>query len=169
MSETTTISTDDAKRAFERTIFWNNTAPWSTGVFEPEPPLEVIDPAPPAYLPVARQLWDGDAVLVRFHTGEFSCDVCLLPPQGDDADAGNVTSKADAAFIANLPVFMPVLLSEIKRLREALVALRSCIHRDKARNATWLHGEAWAVHVLEDALATEQGRAPGADGPAPRA
>jgi hypothetical protein len=57
------------------------------------------------------------SIIVRFLSGELTADVAMFPRRGDDADAGNVTSKADATFVAHLPVIVPTLLAEIDRLR----------------------------------------------------
>jgi hypothetical protein len=91
---------------FSQTVFWNNTARWPGQAGQDDPyPMKVIDPAPPAY--------ETEWSLIRFETGELSVDVAMLPPEGNDADCGNVTSKADAQFIANLPVYIPRLLAAL--------------------------------------------------------
>lgn len=129
MSDTDTppaAVTDAEKRiaeiaaSFSETIFWNNTEPFPAADVEEPYPLKVLDPAPPAYcVDQHGDFIEGyHPILIRFESGELTITVAELPPQGDDADAGNVTSKADAAFIANLPVYIPFLLAQLTAERE---------------------------------------------------
>jgi hypothetical protein len=109
------VTLDGIVAQFRDTIFWNdNRLPPHRPPHEAEHALEVLDPAPPAYC--VDQTDDGGPykpILLRFHSGELTVDVAEFPEQGDDADVGNVTSKADAKFVANLPVFVPFLLAAL--------------------------------------------------------
>jgi hypothetical protein len=90
--------------AFSKTIFWNNTDPW---------PAKNEEPFAFDVMHVGEQVME-DTLWVKADFGETRVTVAMLPAQGDDADAGNVTSEADAAFIANLPLIMPALLADAR-------------------------------------------------------
>ena len=115
-----TIETiEEAKELFARTIFYNWLDPVDEGLADPdhadaEYPLKVIQPPPPAY----RKPDDGKDgyALLRFEAGETSIDVAEVHITPGEESA----TLADARFIAELPVVVPLLLRRIAELEAEL-------------------------------------------------
>ena len=113
---------------FSQTIFWNNHHAWpGPDRVEDLYPLQVRPKVPEGYT-----IHEFDGPLLRFASGELTVDVCAFPQQGGDADCENVTSEADAAFVASLPVYIPALLAEIQGLRDRVCALEEADRRSEA-------------------------------------
>ena len=106
---------DDVAAAFSETIFWNYGLPWpGDRSRDPEFPLtaSLSTPADPDERWLVSSLgWEG---------GEVSINVATMRPirKGEDRESGITTDEV--MFIANLPVYIPVLLATIDRLRGAL-------------------------------------------------
>lgn len=141
---------------FSGTIFWNNVFEWpGKKGDEPDEPMAftVIDPVPAGY---NSNTVDHESILVRAGFGELDVDVAILPPQVNDADMGNISSKADAHFIAQLPIYMPILLAKAKLAEELLAA---CVMLVESQSGDrWIIGNvALARDMAKAAIAKAEG------------
>ncbi len=134
---------------FSGTIFWNYTDPWPTDAqCEFEYPLVI-------------RRGDGtsdeqyDVRYLTFESGEASVGVAEMRVAKPDADAEFWCTDADARFIANLPVYIPVLLETIRRQTAALKAARALIVKAQrlARDCGYkLHDTYGALGLIAEGL-----------------
>ena len=107
------MSIEQIAKDFSKTIFWNYGIDWPGDENkEQEEALAVTEregPADEGY----------DERFISFASGEISVTVAEMKVAKPSSDAECWPTDPDAHFIAKLPVYIPAMLAEIDRLRDA--------------------------------------------------